>query len=322
MSSSVEQTFPDRRLSGLIPPLVTPLTDSGEPDIDSLARLIDHVFDEGASGIFLLGSTGEGTSFGVDRRSRLLSAAVGLVGDRGPVLAGLLAPGTDQVIELCAAAIEAGASGLVAAAPFYVSTHPAEIEAHFRAIAGACGDVGLLAYNIPSHVGTPLPADVLLRLAADNVIAGVKDSSGSLPGLRKLLDGRRELGLDSFSVLTGSEVTADLSVLLGVDGIIPGLGNVDPGTFVRLMAAVRAGEWEKAELEQQRILGLFDILGIPDRRRLSGSSAAVGAVKSALQTLGVIDSRRPAPPLMAVDESESARIREVLIKVGVLQVAP
>ncbi|WP_168207447.1 dihydrodipicolinate synthase family protein [Microlunatus elymi] len=310
-----------RRFGGVIPPLVTPLTPAGDLDTDSLGRLIEHVFDGGASGVFLLGSTGEGTSFTIAEREQLIGAAVQHVAGRGPVLAGVLAPSTALAAELCRSSIDAGADALVAAAPFYVATHPVEVEQHYRLIAEVTGEIPLLAYDIPVRAGSKLPADVVLRLAEDTVIAGVKDSSGVITGLRKLILERERLGLTGFSILTGSENTADLCVLLGVDGIIPGLGNVEVATFVNIIELVRAGELEKAELEQQRLLTLMEVLGVPDQRRMSSSSASIGAVKGALQVLGVIDSVQVAPPLLPIEAAEIAGVREVLIRSGVLQVS-
>ena len=313
--------IPDGRFRGVIPPLVTPLTPTGELDIESLGRLIDHVFDGGAGGVFLLGTTGEGTSFTSAERQQLITATVELVAGRGPVLAGILAPSTALASELCRSSIDAGASALVAAAPFYVATHPYEVEQHYRLIARAAEKTPLLAYDIPARAGSKLPTEVILQLAADGVIRGIKDSSGTIPGLRKLILERQRRGLSELSILTGSENTADLCVLLGVDGIIPGLGNIEVGTFINIIELVRAGELEKAALEQQRLLRLTDVLGVPDQRRMSGSSSSVGAVKGALQVLGVIDSVQVAPPLVPVDASEIRLIRDVLIEAGVLQVS-
>ncbi|HEY9293611.1 MAG TPA: dihydrodipicolinate synthase family protein [Microlunatus sp.] len=310
------------RFTGVIPPLVTPLTPTGELDTESLGRLVDHVFDGGARGVFLLGTTGEGTSFTTGQREQLITATVQQVAGRGPVLAGVLAPSPAVAAELCRSSIDAGASALVAAAPFYVATHPAEVEQHYRLIGRATGEIPLLAYDIPDRAGSKLPAEVVLRLAADGVISGIKDSSGFIPGLRKLILEREQRGLTGLSILTGSENTADLCVLLGVDGIIPGLGNIEVATFVKIIELVRAGELARAELEQRRLLTLIEVLGVPDQRRMSGSSSSVGAVKAALQVLGVIDSVQVAPPLSPVDAAETGRIREVLIRAGVLQVSP
>ena len=74
----------------------------------------------------------------------------------------------------------------MATAPFYTRTHPAEIRTHFRAIA-AGGGVPLYAYDLPVSVHTKLSAELLLELAAEGVLAGVKDSSGDDGGMRQVI---------------------------------------------------------------------------------------------------------------------------------------
>ena len=307
------------RFSGVIPPLVTPLTDDGGLDLTSLQRLIEHVLDDGASGVFLLGSTGEGTSFTAAERTALITATVDQVAGRCPVLVGVLAPGSRETAESARAAIDAGADALVASAPFYVATDPGEIGRHYRVIAAAAGTTPVLAYDIPVRVHTKLPAEVLIDLAADGIIAGIKDSSQDVAGIRQLLMARESRGLSQLSVLTGSENTADLSVQLGVDGIIPGLGNIEVSSFGRVIDAVRAGDTQTALAAQERIISLMRLHQAGDRRRIGASSAGVGAIKAALRLLGVIDSVRVAEPLTPLDRAETASIEQVLIENGLLR---
>src|SRR5690606_19525335 len=118
-----------------------------------------------------------------------------------------------------------------------------EIERHFRHLAAAAGDLPVYAYDIPSRVnGTRLPADLLLRLGQEGVLAGVKDSSGVETGMRRLVLGREADGPGGFAVMTGSEVSVDSALALGVDGVVPGLGNVDPAGYVRLFEAATGGD--------------------------------------------------------------------------------
>src|SRR5258705_12669882 len=50
----------ERQLHGIIPPLISPLDDTGAPDADAMAALVDHVVGGGCSGLFLLGGCGPG----------------------------------------------------------------------------------------------------------------------------------------------------------------------------------------------------------------------------------------------------------------------
>ncbi len=144
--------------------------------------------------------------------------------------------------------------------------------------------------------GTKLPASLMISLGQQGVIAGVKDSSGQETSLRQLVLSRREAGLEGFAMMTGSEVTVDSALAFGVDGVVPGLGNVDPAGYVRLFDASVAGDAAAARAEQDRLFRLFEIIDVADRSRMGASSAALGAFKAGLYLLGVIDCPVTAYP--------------------------
>lgn len=306
-------------LSGMVPPLITPLTAEGDIDGASLVRLISHQLEAGADGIFVLGTSGEAALLTDDQRRLVLEAAVAEVGGQVPVLTGVIDTSTARSAAHVVAARKAGADAVVATAPFYAATHPAEIERHFRRLADCAEGLPVYAYNIPSRVnGTSLPAALLVRLGAEGVLAGVKDSSGRDAGLRRVVLAREAAGLSDFAVLTGSELTVDSALAFGVDGVVPGLGNVDPAGYVRLLEAARAGDWDAARSEQNRLFRLFDITGAGDASRMSGGSSALGAFKAALQLLGVIDCASTAYPSVPLDDDERARVRSGLVAAQLL----
>ncbi len=308
----------DAFLRGVVPPVCTPLTPELEVDVRSLERLIDFLIAGGVNGLFVLGSTSEVAYLPDRHRQRVIDIAVGRVAGQVPVLAGVIDMTTLRVLEHAETARKAGVDGIVVTAPFYTRTHPAEIDAHFRAVAAGC-DVPVYAYDLPVSVHSKLGADLLLRLAGDGVIAGVKDSSGDDGELRRLaLTKRDNPALSGFSVLTGAELTVDTAFRMGADGVVPGLGNVDPHGYAQLYRSCLAGEWNAAAREQERLFRLFDIVNVGDRTRMGASSAALGAFKAALRLRGVIDCPLTAPPQIPLNDKEIARIRELLVEAGLL----
>jgi 4-hydroxy-tetrahydrodipicolinate synthase len=247
----------------------------------------------------------------------VLDVVVGRVAGEVPVLAGAIDTTTLRVLEHAATAVAAGCDGVVVTAPFYARTHPLEVERHLRML-GERVPVPTFAYDIPVSVHSKLDPGVLLALAADGLIAGVKDSSGDDAGLRYLLRDRDRRGLDHFAVFTGSEVLVDVAVAVGADGVVPGLGNVDPAGYVRLVRMCRDGDWEAARAEQERLIRLFDIVGVGDRARMGASAAGLGAFKAALHRLGLIDCPVTAPPQTPLSESEIAAIADILLEVGLV----
>ncbi|CAL9349476.1 putative 2-dehydro-3-deoxy-D-pentonate aldolase YjhH [Streptomyces sp. enrichment culture] len=303
-------------LCGVVPPVLTPLTPAGRVDVPSVRRLTEHLIGAGVHGLFLLGSSGEAAHLTDAQRLTALEAAVDTAAGRVPVLAGIIDMTTARVGERAADAVRAGADALVATAPFYTRTHPVEIADHYRRIRSIAG-LPLFAYDIPSAVHTKLPRDVVLDLAAEGTLAGLKDSSGDEGSLRRLLvDPRRRTR--GFTVLTGSELTVDSALLAGADGVVPGLGNVDARGYVRLHEAARAGDWTTARVEQDRLASLFALTEAGDPVAMGPNSSAIGAFKAAAHLLGLIDCAATAAPQVPLGPAAVDRVRSHLAEAGLL----
>ncbi|MGW2515824.1 dihydrodipicolinate synthase family protein [Streptomyces sp. NPDC001617] len=302
-------------LTGVVPPVCTPLTPDREVDVPSLLRLVDHLVGAGVNALFVLGSSSEAAYLRDGQRRLVVESVVSHVGGRLPVLAGVIDMTTPRVLDHVASVTAAGADAVVVTAPFYARTHPAEIARHFRLVAAA-SPVPVLAYDIPVAVHTKLPADVVLELAAEGVLAGLKDSSGDLAAFREVVTGARNH--PGFSVLTGSELVVDSALALGADGAVPGLANVDPDGYVRLDRLCRDEDWEQARAEQERLCALFGMVRVGDPARMGGGSSALGAFKAALHLRGVIDCPATAEPQVPLSAGEVEQVGKFLAAAGLL----
>ncbi len=297
---------------GVIPPVLTPLTPDRTLDLASLERLCGLHLEAGAAALFVGGSTGETAYLTDEQRAHVLRAVIGTAAGQVPVVAGVIDMTTSRVIQHARTAEKAGAAGVVATAPFYAPTHPAEMAVHFRQLAAAV-DLPVLAYDIPMAVHVKLPSALVVELATDGVLAGLKDSSGDIDGFRAVTEA---VDVPSFHTYTGSETHADLAMFCGADGIVPGLGNVDPVGFVRLYNAARQGDWSAATAEQDRLRRLFGIISVGDRGRMGMYSSAIGAFKEALVQRGVLASATTSLPMIPLDDGEIAAVRAYLEEAG------
>ncbi|MFF3389594.1 dihydrodipicolinate synthase family protein [Streptomyces sp. NPDC002669] len=305
------------RHSGVIPPLVTPLTEDGGIDRPSLERVVGHLLDGGVSGLFALGSSGETAYLTPARQDEVIEIVTAVSAGQVPVLVGAIETTTDRAIERGRAAVGLGADAVVVTAPFYTRTHDTEIDRHFRDVAAAL-DRPVLAYDVPVCVHSKLTPELLLPLAADGVLAGVKDSSGDDGSFRRLVIGAREL--PEFSVLTGHELVVDAMMLSGADGSVPGLGNVDPHGYVRLHEAAVRGDWAAARAEQDRLVRLFDIVRAARPGTTSATAAGLGAFKTALMLRGIITTNAVSPPMRRLDAAETAEVAACLDRAGLSRI--
>src|SRR5690349_12321910 len=162
---------------GVVPPVVTPLTEKFEVDYESYSRVLEHLIAGGVHGLFVLGSTSEVIFHDEATRRRILEHTVKVVDGRLPVLAGVIDPTTDRVIAHAKTAQAIGVDAIVVTAPFYTRTSQPEIMDHFRYVREAL-EIPVIAYDIPVCVHTKLERKTTVTLAREGTIAGLKDSSG------------------------------------------------------------------------------------------------------------------------------------------------
>ncbi|UYB36422.1 dihydrodipicolinate synthase family protein [Arthrobacter koreensis] len=300
---------------GVIPPVVTPRTADGAVDTASLEKLTKYLLDGGVTGLFILGSSGEVPYLTNAERDTVIRTVAGVNAGEVPIIAGACEQTTARTVEEARRLVGLGADAIVATSQFYAISDIAETDTHFRSLHAAL-DVPLFAYDVPVRTHFKLPLPLLVQLAQDGVLAGVKDSSGDDVSFRQLLLATR--GLPDFAVFTGHEVVVDGALLGGAAGVVPGLGNVDPAGYAALYSAAKAGDFAEAARVQDRLAGLFDIVYTPTPGRVSPGAAGLGAFKTALMLLGVIDTNVMSAPMTALNDAETAAIRGVLERSGLL----
>src|SRR3954470_6900898 len=112
-------------LTGVVPPVCTPLTPDREVDVPSLLGLVDHLVAGGVHGLFVLGTSSE-AAFLTDAQRRLVVETVtGHVGGRLPVLAGVIDMTTARVLDHVRAVTAAGGDAGGGPGPVHASTPPA-----------------------------------------------------------------------------------------------------------------------------------------------------------------------------------------------------
>lgn len=279
----------DSALQGVIPPVVTPLQPDGSLDETSFVRQVRRCLDAGCTGVFVAGSSGEGPWLTVEQRRRVVELAVGT---GTVVLAGVMLPGTAMTREAALAAESAGADAIVVSAPYYFGVDEDTIARHVEAVAAAV-HVPTVLYNIPQTTHNPMTAAVVERLAANPAVIGIKDSSGDLELFAAHLRLHERY---SFRVLQGAERVMGQSLRMGADGLVPGLGNVAPQLFVRLIEAVRQGQDEVTAAIEGQIRELSSIFSI---------APTFAAMKAACEVLGACPRTTAAPLAPATDEQVS-----------------
>ncbi len=281
----------DTRFAGIFPPMLTPLTPDERIDCPAVERLVNFLIDHGVHGLFILGSIGEGVFLRPVEKRRLAEATIAAARERVPVIAGVLEPGTERVIEEMRLLALPGIAAYVVTTPYYYGgIPPAGLREHFRRVASAA-DRPILAYNIPQNTHVTMKADLMLELADVPNIAGVKDSAGDWLEDQVLLLRPRRKG---FAIFQGNQVYAGVSLLAGADGLVPGHANIWPDLLVGMYDAARRNEIEPVWQAQAR---LNDLMALRAR-------APIYTFKAVAQALGLMGDTVTAPlPRLSTEEA-------------------
>ncbi len=292
-------------LRGVIPPMVTPLSQDRSLDAGGLDRLVAHILGGGVHGLFLLGTTGEATDLEYGLRRELVERTCALVAGRVPVLVGITDTVFDESVKMALFARDCGASALVAAPPYYFAAGQPELLSYYRKLADAL-PLPLFLYNMPSQVKVSISVSTLVELSRHPNIVGLKDSSGNIGYFNACRYAMHER--PDFSVLMGPEEAMGEAVLMGASGGVAGGANIFPRLFVDLYNAALAKDVDCVRALQERVMKASSLLyGVGHH-----NSSFVKGVKCALSLMGVCGDTlaEPREPFNAADR---ARIRARLV---------
>lgn len=241
---------------GLYAALLTPFADDGARiDSDALGALVRHDIDQGLTGLYVGGSTGEAFLMTEAERMAALAAAAEAANGDCQLIAHVGDLNPEVSLRLARKAAQLGYDATSAVPPFYYGFSPAEIEAHYRRLAGAT-DLPFLVYNFPALTGVTLSAGQLAALMALPNVVGVKNTSPDYYALEAL----RRAAPDKL-LFNGFDETLLPGLSLGADGGIGSTYNVQGQRVVALAEAVAQGDLDSARALQSQMNALIDVLG-------------------------------------------------------------
>lgn len=271
-----------KNLRGIVPPLITPLTDVDTLDIAGLERLIEHVIAGGVSGLFILGTTGEFSSISYRLRRELIERTCKLVDGRIPVLVGITDTSIVESLQLAQKAAECGADALVAAPPYYYGAAQPELIEYYESLARKV-PLPLYLYNMPVHTKVMIDPGAVRKIAEMHSVVGLKDSSANMTYFRLLQYAMRDY--KDFQLYVGPEEMMADAVVLGATGGVNGGANMFPKLYVDLYKAALDHDFESIRKLQEKVLQISSSIYTVGR---FGSSYLKG-LKCALSVMGICD---------------------------------
>lgn len=292
------------RFSGIYPAVATAFDASEEIDEQAQRRLVSRLIESGVHGLFPAGTTGESSALCADEKKRVVSIVIDEARGRVPVLASAGAITTRECVALAEHAQEAGADGVSALTPYFISPSQQELFDHYAAIAKSV-DIPVLAYNNPTRTGVAIEPSTAARLAErlDNFV-GIKDSSADLTNTLEYV----RLCPASFCTFIGRDTLIYAALTNGACGAVAATANVVPRLVVAIYDAAISGRCDEGRRLQRELAPLrlaFEL----------GTFPAI--IKEALELIGIPvgPARRPIGKLCESDRRSLAGILDRVTQV-------
>jgi dihydrodipicolinate synthase/N-acetylneuraminate lyase len=292
------------RFSGVIPPVVSPMLAPDQLDSAAVPKIVDHLISGGVSGLFVLGTTGEGPSLTYQMRYEMIELACRAANRRVPVFVGVTDTSLAESIAMSEHAAHCQATAIVAAAPYYFDVPQKNLESWFSDLATA-SPLPLMLYNMPSCVGVVMSPEIVDSLSHHPNIIGIKDSGGDMGYFEGLCErhGRRE----DFLIFMGPEERLAEAVALGAAGGVCGGANLLPLIYTSLYKAACRGDHPVVAKCNEVVGRIFESVYRDD----DGQMKLIPGLKRAMCELGLC-SPVVAPPLSMVTDLHASRICSAL----------
>ncbi|QDU09914.1 dihydrodipicolinate synthase family protein [Gimesia aquarii] len=292
------------QLVGIIPPMVTSFGANGSIDEEALRADARYLIETAKiHGLAVCGSTGEGHTLSIDETRLITAVVTETAAKRVPVITGIIANSTAEVIERGRAVRDLGVAALQVTPVHYVFRPDDDaMVRHFAEIAAAT-ELPVIIYNVVPW--TYLSPELLTRIITEvEGVIGVKQSAGDLKLLADLLimTGSRA------RIMTAVDALLYPSFALGAVGSIAAILTAAPTLCVELWEAVQAGNHKKGLELHEKLLPVWNAIfadNLPANTRycmeLQGRAGGI-----------------PRPPMPATSEEQKGPIREALRNAGLI----
>ncbi|MCX6238258.1 MAG: dihydrodipicolinate synthase family protein [Bacteroidia bacterium] len=274
-------------LKGIIPPVVTPLTDNTTLDVRGIENLVEHLVSGGVHGLFILGTTGEAPSLSHKLRKDFIKRTCELVNHRIPVMVGITDTSFEESLEIAEYSKIVGADAVVVAPPYYIPISQSEMVYYLGNLIPR-SPLPLLLYNMPSHTKLHMVLSTV-KAAKDLGAIGIKDSSGDMFYQTSLIEEFK--GSPEFSIITGTELFIPETIMMGGHGAIAGGANMFPKLFVELYEASLARDFERISAMREVVMGLYNTI----YNVSNNSSKYIKGIKCVLKTMGICNDYAALP---------------------------
>jgi 4-hydroxy-tetrahydrodipicolinate synthase len=214
---------------GIIPPLLTPLTEDQQVDVEALKKLIHKQLDAGIPALFICGTAGLGSVLTTKDYETVITTALDAVPSGYPILCGVLESSTVRSIERIRLLESLHINTFVTITPYYLrATDDDDLLRHFGTLREST-EMEMVLYNMPGCTGVVIPPELIFEMVRRGWTTIIKDSSGDDEYIESLCKGGAELDL---KVYQGLAPNFGWLNKIGAAGCVPLPANSHPELFL------------------------------------------------------------------------------------------
>jgi 4-hydroxy-tetrahydrodipicolinate synthase len=285
-----------KTIGRLITAMVTPFNEQGEVNYDQAKKLALALLNSGSEGVLVVGTTGESPTLTHEEELRLFSEVKSAVG-KGTVIAGTGSNSTAEALAATKGTEKIGVDACLLVVPYYNKPTQDGLYQHFKAIAQSTS-LPCILYNVPSRTVTSLSADTVIKLSQIDNIIGIKEASGNLDAVAKIISQTRK----DFLVWSGNDGDTLPILALGGYGVISVASHLVGNQIREMIYSFINGKTSEAADIHRHLMPLVNALFIVSNPI---------PVKYALNHIG-FNVGKPRLPLTEPDEKSAAVIRDTL----------
>ena len=268
-------------LHGILPPITTPFYPDGQVYFKKLESNVERYSRTPVAGIVVLGSTGEAIMLSDQERRDVLKAARDAAAPNKVLVAGTGIESAIETLRLTEYAAELGYDVAMVRTPHYYKKQmaSANILAFYRTVADR-SPLPVIIYNFPQATGYDMPAEIACELAEHPNLIGIKESSGDVQKVHKMVEATRHIKrsatvTETFDAVTPRMIAASADVsregreLVPV-GVLSGASEVKPSSS----AVTVVGKMKT----RQKEIGFQVLVGAAQKLQPSLDVGAVGAI--------------------------------------------
>jgi 4-hydroxy-tetrahydrodipicolinate synthase len=281
--------------------LITPFNEDFSVDYNALGRVVENQVAGGMDYLVALGTTGEPATLTDNEKTNVVRFIIDKVAGRVPVVVGIGANCTREVIHSIKKFDLSGVEGLLVVTPYYNRPSQEGLYQHYKAVSEV-SPLPIILYNVPSRTGVNMEAETVIRLADEcNNIVAVKEASGILSQISTI----EKYTPEDFLVISGDDVLALPIISIGSKGLISVIANALPKSLSSMVHSALAGNFDQSKKYH---LELIDLM------KLIFKESSPSGVKALMHTQGTIKNilRLPLVPVSDKNYSEIAEAAKLV----------